>query len=78
MVLHTSEIGIHPVASIDSKFLKILTQKEMLQNLVIAVAQVKVYNTSKSLPNKIFQIKYFLYQAKEITKKEYNNILNSI
>ena len=78
MVLHTSEIGIHPVASIDGKFLKILTQKEMFQNLVIAVAQVKVYNTSKSLPNKIFQIKYFLYQAKEITKKVYSNILNSI
>ena len=50
----------------------------MLQNLAIAVAQVKACNTSKSLPNKIFQIKYFLYQAKEITKKEYNNILNSI
>ena len=50
----------------------------MLQNLAIAVAQVKACNTSKSLPNKIFQIKYFLYQANEITKKVYNNILNSI
>ena len=33
--------------------------------LPIAVAQVKARNTFKNLPNKISQIVYSLYQAKE-------------
>ena len=41
----------------------------MLQKLPIVPAQVKVDNTSKNLLNEIFQIIYFLYGAKEITKK---------
>ena len=49
----------------------------MLQRLPIALAQVKSGNTS-NLPNKIWQIIYFLYQAKEFTKDVYNNIMNSI
>ena len=47
---------------------KILTPKEMLQRLPIAVAQVKAGNTSKNLLNEIKQIIYSLYWAKEITK----------
>ena len=50
----------------------------MLQRLPIALAQVKAYNTSKNLLNEISQIIYSLYQTKEITKKVYNNIMNSI
>ena len=50
----------------------------MLQRLPIALAQVKAGNTSKKLLNEIRQIIYSLYQAKEITKKVYNNIMNSI
>ena len=50
----------------------------MLQRLTIALAQVKTGNTSENLLNKIRQIIYFLYRAKEITKKVYNNIMNSI
>ena len=50
----------------------------MLQRLPIALAQVKVGNKSENLLNKIKQIMYSLYQAKEITKKVYNNIMNSI
>ena len=44
----------------------------------IALAQIKASNTSKNLQNKIHQITYFLYQEKEVTKKVYNNIINSI
>ena len=50
----------------------------MLQRLPIGFAQVKDGNTSENLLNQIREIKYSLYQAKEITKKVYNNIMNSI
>ena len=50
----------------------------MLQRLLIAIAQVKVGNTSENLLNEIRQIIYSLYWEKEITKKVYNNIMNSI
>ena len=40
--------------------------------------QVKAGNTSENLLNEIRQIIHFLYQAKETTKKVYNNIMNSI
>ena len=58
--------------------LKILTPKQMLQRLPIALAQVKAGNTSENLLNEIRQIIYSFYQAKEMTKKVYNNIMNSI
>ena len=61
----------------EGKVLKILTPKEMLQRLSIALAQVKVGNNSESLLNEIRQIVYSLYQAKQITKKIYNNIIKS-
>ena len=60
------------------KGLKILTPKQMLQRLPIALAQVKTGKTSENLINKIRQIIYSLYQEKEVTKKVYNNIMNSI
>ena len=50
----------------------------MLQRLSIALAQVKENNTSENVLNKICQIVYSLNQAKEIAKKVYNNIINSI
>ena len=58
--------------------IKILTLKQMLQKLPIALAQVKAGNNSQSLLNEIWQFVYSLYQSKEITKKVYNNIINSI
>ena len=60
------------------KGLKILTLKQMLQRLPIAFAQVKAGNNSKGLLNEIRQIVYSLYQSKPITKKVYNNIIQSI
>ena len=50
----------------------------MLQRLPIALAQVNTANTSENLLNEIRQIIYSLHWAKEITKKVYNNIMNSI
>ena len=50
----------------------------MLQRLPIALAQVKAGNTSENLLNKIRQIIYCLYRAKEVNKKVYNNIIKSL
>ena len=62
----------------DHSNLKTLTPKQMLQRLQIALARVRAGNTSKNLLNEIIKILYSLYQAKEITKKVYNNIMNSV
>ena len=45
----------------DHSKLKILTPKQMLQRLPIALAQVKAGNNSESLLNEIRQIVYSLY-----------------
>ena len=58
--------------------LKILTPKQMLQRIPIALAQVKAGNNSENLLNEIRQIVYSLYQSKQITEKVYNNIIKSI
>ena len=60
------------------KGLKILTPKQMLQILPIALEQVKAGNNSEKLLNKIRQIIYSLYQSKEITKKVYDNLIRSL
>ena len=59
--------------------LKILTPNQMLKRLPIALAQIKAGNNSESLLlNEIRQVVYSLYRSKEIIKKVYNNIINSI
>ena len=58
--------------------LKILTPKQLLQILPIALAQIKTGNNSESLLIEIRQIVYSLYLSKEITKDVYNNIIKSI
>ena len=55
------------------KGLKILTRKQILQRLPIALAQVKAGNNSESLLNEIRRIVYSLYQSKQTTKKVYTN-----
>ena len=60
------------------KGLKVLTPKQMLQRLPIALAQAKAGNRWESLLNEIRQIVYSLYPPKQITKKVYNNIMKSI
>ena len=70
--------GIFPIKSTQDKRLKILIPKKMLQRLPVDIAQVKASNTSEKLLNEVRQIIYSLYREKEITKKAYNNIMNSI
>ena len=53
--------------------LKILTPKQMLQRLPIALAQVKASNNSKKFLNEIRQMFSYLYQS-----KVYNNIIKLI
>ena len=60
------------------KQLKAKDLKYLLQRLPIALAQVKAGNNSETLLNEIRQIIYSLYQSKKITKKVWNNIIESI
>ena len=72
----------------DQSKLKILTPKQMLQRLPIALALVKAGNNSENLLNEIRnylyeiiiwnEIIYSLYEAKEITKKVYNHLMKSL
>ena len=50
----------------------------MLQRLPTVLAQITESNASEDLPNEICKIIYYLYRWKEITKKVYKNIMNSI
>ena len=50
----------------------------MLQRLSIALEQAKAVNTPENLINEMRQVVYFLYWVKEVTKKVYNIIKNSI
>ena len=58
--------------------LRILSPKQMVQIVPIALAQVKAGNTSENLLNESRQVIYSLYRVKEIAKKVYNNIMNSV
>ena len=68
----------HETKVSDNLNLKILSPKQMLQRLLIPLAQFKAGNTSENLLKELLQIKYSLYQKKEIIKKVYNNIMESI
>ena len=50
----------------------------MLQRFPIALPKVKKGNTSENLLDEIRKIIYSLCREKEIAKKVYNNIMNSI
>ena len=54
---------------------KILTLKQMLKRLPIALAQISAGNNSESLLNEIRHIVYSLYRSKEITKKVCKHII---
>ena len=84
-VLNASDSKRFPIQTNATRFLnfdhsklKILTTKQMLQRLPIALAQIKAGNNSESLLNEIRQFVYSLNQSKEITKKVYNNIIKSV
>ena len=72
------ECVAHLATVYDHSNLKILSPQQMLQRLPIASAQIKAGITSKKLVTEIRQIIYSLHREKEITKKVYNNRMNSI
>ena len=69
LVINAFKSGLFKLKSTTGTGLKILTPKQMLQRLPIALAQVNASNNLESLLNEISKIVYFLYQSKEITKK---------
>ena len=50
----------------------------MIERLPITLAEEQAGNISENLLNDLRKVMYSLYQVKEITKKVYNNIMNSI
>ena len=59
-------------------YLWLKTRQLMVKELPIALAQVNTFgNTSEKFLNKIREMIYLLYRSKEISKKVYNNIINS-
>ena len=78
LVINTFKSGLFPLKPTTGTGVKVLTPKQMLQRLPIALAEVKAGNNSESLLNEIRQIVYSLYQLKQITKKVYNNTIKSI
>ena len=69
---------ISPEAEISGRGFKRLTPKQTLQRLPVTLAHVKAGNTSENVLNEIQKIICSLYQAKELTKKVYDNIMNSV
>ena len=60
------------------QYLWLKTRQLMVKELPIALAQVNTFgNTSEKFLNKIREMIYLLYRLKEISKKVYNNIINS-
>ena len=53
LVINAFKSGLFPLKSITGTGLKILTPKQLLQRLPIALAQVKTGNNSESLLNEI-------------------------
>ena len=61
LVINSFKSGLFQVKSTTGERHKILTPKQLLQRLPMALAQVKAVNNLESLLNEIRQIVYFLY-----------------
>ena len=69
---------LHNVTSKKGEGLKILNNKEMLNRLLISLAQTEAGNNSNKLKNEIRQILYSLYTSKALTKTVYNKLIKPI
>ena len=81
MLLNLTILALYLKLNTKKKYgegLEILTPKQMLHRLRIALIQVNAGNTSENLVDEIRQIIYSLYWAKEITERVYNIIMNSV
>ena len=50
----------------------------MISRLPILLAQLKAGNNSNKLKNEIRQLLYSLYRSKNLSKKIYNSLMNTI
>ena len=57
--------------------LKMLTPHQMLSRLPITLAQIKSGNNLEKLKNKIRQLLYSLHRSRKLTKRLYNNLINT-
>ena len=55
-----------------------LTPNQMLSRLPTTLAQLKVGNNSGKLKNEIRQLLYSFYHSEKLTKRIYNNLINTI
>ena len=81
MKLYNDSDKIIPEATYKTKQgtgLNILTPKQIIQRLPIALAQVRAGNNWESLLIETRKLVYSLYQSKEITKKIHNSIIKSM
>ena len=62
----------------EGKRLESLTPNNLWTRFSILFAQIKAANNSYKLKNEIRQIQYLLYQHTKITKKVYDNIIQSL
>ena len=60
------------------KRIKILTPNMLLTGLPILLAQIKSGKNSYKLKSEIRQILFLLYEHNKITKKVYNNLIQSL
>ena len=74
LTLNAFRSGIFPIKATQGKGLKILTPKQMLQILPIALTQVKAGSTSENLLNEIKPIIYTLYIEQDKLIKKCTNI----
>ena len=58
--------------------LKILTPNQMLSRLRIILVQLKAGNNSEKLKKEIRQLQHLLCRSKKLTKRIYNNLINTI
>ena len=58
--------------------LEILTPSQMLSRFAIFLAQLKEGNNWEKLKNEIRQLLYSFYYSQKLTKKIYNNLINTI
>ena len=69
LVIIAFKSGLFSLKSTTGTALKILTPKQLLQRLPVALAPVKAGNNAENLLNEIRKIVHSLYQSKYITKK---------
>ena len=58
--------------------LEILTPDQMLNRLLISLAQLNAGNNSEKLKNEIRQLLYSLYRSKKLTKQIYKSCIDIV